>query len=69
MVAPLTAFVCITHHLAIACICVKYFVMSLPALSLGDGFSVSRKGGQGGIYTQRVKIAWLGLGLSLKIPQ
>jgi len=28
-------------------VCVKQFVMSLPAISLGDWFSVSRKGGTG----------------------
>ena len=34
---------------AIACIvCVKQLVMSLPAISLGGWFSVSRKGGTGG---------------------
>ena len=40
---------------AIACLCVKQFVMSLPAMSLGDWFSVSKKGGtEGGglVYTQ-----------------
>ena len=44
--------VCITQHAAlnaIACIvCVKQFVMSLPAISLGEWFGVSRKSGTGG---------------------
>jgi len=37
-------------------VCVKQFVMSLPAISLGDWFSVSRKGGTGGsglVYTPK----------------
>ena len=42
---------------ALACIvCVKQFVMSLPAISLGDWFSGSRKGGTGGgglVYTPK----------------
>ena len=47
MVAPLTSNVCIKHHAALNAIhvCVKQFVMSLPAK---DWFSVSRKGGTGG---------------------
>jgi len=52
--------VCITHHAALNAIayfvCVKQFVMSLPAISLGDWFSVSRKGGTGGgglVYTPK----------------
>jgi len=32
-------------------------VMSLPAMSLGDWFSVGRKGRWVGTYTQRVKTA------------
>ena len=54
-------------------VCVKQFVMSLPALSLGDWFSMSRKGRTGGgglvyiyMYTQRVKTAWLCVGLAVK---
>jgi len=50
--------VCITRLAAlnaIACIaCVNQFVMSLPAIFLGDWLSVSRKGGTGGgglVYT------------------
>jgi len=69
--------VCITHHAALNpiayIVCVKQFVMSLPAVSLGDWFSVSQKGGTRGrwvgIYTQRVKTAWLCVGLAVKIPQ
>ena len=37
-------------------VCVKQFVISLPAVSLGDWFSVSRKGGNGGgglVYTPK----------------
>ena len=37
-------------------VCVKQFVVSIPALSLGDWFSVSRKGGTGGgavLYTPK----------------
>jgi len=54
MVAPLTANVCITCHetFSFKCysmiVCVKQFVISLPAISLGDWFFVSRKGGTGG---------------------
>ena len=29
-------------------VCIKQFVVSLPAISLGDWFSVSKKGGKGG---------------------
>jgi len=43
---------CITYHAALNAIayfvCVKQFVMSLPAISLGNQFSVSRKDGTGG---------------------
>ena len=52
--------VCITHRAALNAIayivCVKRFVMSLPAISLGDWFSVNRKGGTGGgglVYTPK----------------
>ena len=37
-------------------VCVKQLVMSLPAISLGGWFSVSRKGGTGGgglVYTPK----------------
>ena len=53
---------CITRHAALNAIayivCVKQFVMSFPAISLGGWFSVSRKGGTGGgglvyIYTPK----------------
>jgi len=51
LVSDQTSNVCITRHAplnAIAYIvCVKQFVMSLPAISLGDWFSVSRKRGTG----------------------
>jgi len=44
--------VCITRHAALNAIayiiCVKQFVMSLPAISLRYWFSGSRKGGTGG---------------------
>ena len=57
--APIST-VCITRHAALNAIafivCVKQFVMSLPAISLGDWFSVSRKGGTGGgglVYTPK----------------
>jgi len=48
--------------------------MLLPAISLGDWFSVSRKGGTGGgglvyVYSQRVKTALLCVGLAVNIPQ
>jgi len=56
MVAPLVANVCITHHATLnTTACVKQCAMSLPAMSLGDWFSVIRKGGIGGgelVYTQ-----------------
>ena len=46
-----TSNVCITHHEALNAlayiVCVKQFVMSLSGISLGDWFSVSRKGGTG----------------------
>ena len=52
--------VCITRHAALNSIayivCIKQFVMSLPAISLVDWFSVSRKGGTGGgglVYTPK----------------
>ena len=52
LVSAQTSTVCITHHAALNAIayivCVRQFVMSLPAISLGDWFSVSRKGGTGG---------------------
>ena len=51
LVSAQTSTVCITHHAALNAtayiVCVKQSVMSLPAISLGDWFSVSRKGGQG----------------------
>ena len=74
LVSAQTSNVCITHHAALNAIayivCVKQFV-SLPAISLGDWFSVSRKGGTGGggVYTQRVNTARLRVGLAVKIPQ
>ena len=44
--------VCITRHAALNAVayivCVKQFVMSLPAISLGYWFSGSRKSGTGG---------------------
>ena len=51
VVAPLTSNVCIICSIIIY---VKHFVMSLPTMSFGDWFSVSRKGGTGGggfVYT------------------
>ena len=52
--------VCITRHAALNAIayitCVKQFVMSFPAISLGDWFSVSGKGGTRGgglVYTPK----------------
>ena len=61
LVSAQTSNVCITCHAALKAIayivCVKQFVMSLPAFSLGDWFSalrlvqcshVSRKRGTGG---------------------
>jgi len=51
LISAQTSNVCITRHAplnAIAYIvCVKQFVMSLPAISLGDWFSVNGKGGTG----------------------
>ena len=51
LVSSQASNVCITRHAplnAIAYIvCVKQFVMSLPAISLGDWFSVNGKGGTG----------------------
>jgi len=48
LVSAQTSNVCITRLAAIAYIVyVKQFVMSFPAISLGDWFSVSRKGGTG----------------------
>ena len=49
-------------------VCVKQFVMSLPAISLGDWFSVSRKGRWVGIYTQRAKTTLLCVVLAEKNP-
>ena len=52
LVSAQISIVCITRHAALNAIayivCVKQFVMLLPAISLGDWFSVSRKGGTGG---------------------
>ena len=51
LISAQTSNVCITRDAplnAIAYIvCVKQFVMSLPAISLGDWFSVNGKGGTG----------------------
>ena len=51
LVSAQTSNVCITRPAALKAIayivCVKEFVMSLPAISLGDWFSVSRRVGQG----------------------
>ena len=60
MVAPLYA---------IANIC-QTVLMSLPAMTLGDQFCVSKVDGQGevGRYTQRVKTAWLYLGSAVNLP-
>jgi len=75
LISAQTSNVCITHLAALNAIglayivCVKRFVMLLPAISLGDWFSVSRKGGTEGGGTQRVKTAWLCVGLAIKIPQ
>ena len=55
LVSAQTSNVCIPHRAAIH-VCVKQFVMPLPAMSLGDWFSVSRKGGTGGgglVYTPK----------------
>jgi len=59
-VSAQTSTVYITHHAALNAteyiVCVKQSVMSLPAISLGDWFSVSRKGGTGGgglVYTPK----------------
>jgi len=43
--------------------------MSLPAISLGDCFSVSRKGSTGGgglVYIPKSETAWLCVGLAVK---
>jgi len=51
-----TSNVGITHHTTIWRVCVKQFVMPIPAMSLGDWFSVSRKGGTRGgglVYTPK----------------
>ena len=49
LVSAQTSYVCIARHAALSAVaytvCVKQFVMSLPAISLGGWFSVSRKGG------------------------
>jgi len=76
LVSAQTSNVCITRHAplnAIAYIvCVKQFVMSLLAISLGDWFSMSRKGGTGGgglVYTPKSEYRWLCVGLAVKISQ
>jgi len=60
LVSDQTSNVCITRHVALNAIvyilCVKQLVMLLPAISLGDWFSVSKKGGTGGgglVYTPK----------------
>ena len=47
LVSAQTSNVCITHHAALNAVRAKQFVMSLPAMSLGDWFSMSRKVGRG----------------------
>ena len=50
-----TSYVCITV-MQLQHVCVKQYVLPLPAVSLGDWFSVSRKGGTGGgglVYTPK----------------
>jgi len=48
LVSAQTSNVCITHHAALNAVHAKQFVMSLPAMSLGDWFSMScRKVGRG----------------------
>jgi len=51
--------------------CYSMYVMSLPAMSLGDWFSVSRKGGTGevGWFMHTHKGCKQCLGLAVKIPQ
>ena len=68
LVSAQTSNVCIPHRAAIH-VCVKQFVMPLPAMSLGDWFSISRKGRWVDIHTQRVKTVRLCVGLAVKIPQ
>jgi len=53
LISAQTSNICITRLAALNAIAyivyyVKQFVMSFPAISLGDWFSVSRKGGTGG---------------------
>ena len=64
-----TPNVCITCHAALNAIAYIVYVKQLPAVSMGDWFSESRKGRWVGIYIQRVKTAWLCVGLAVKIPQ
>jgi len=73
LVSAQTSKVCITRHAALNAtayiVCVTHFVMPLPAISLGDWFSVSRKGGTGGgglVYTPK---GWLCGELAVKILQ
>ena len=51
LVSAQTSNVCVTRHAPLNAIAyivfVKQFVMSLPAISLGDWFSVNGKGGTG----------------------
>jgi len=76
LVSAQTSTVCITHHAALRATaykeCFKQFVMSLLAISLGDWFSMSRKGGTGGgglVYTPKSEYRWLCVGLAVKISQ
>ena len=60
LVSAQTSNVCTTRHAALNAtayiVCVTQFVMPLPGISLGDWFSVNRKGGTEGsglVYTPK----------------
>ena len=75
LVSAQTSNVCITHHAALNAIayivCVKQFVISLPVISLGDWFSVSRKGGTEGdglVHTPKGENSMAVCGFGCKYP-
>ena len=76
LVSAQTSNICITRLAALNTItyivCVKQFVMSVPVISLRLVQCEQKRWDRRkwvGIYTKRVKTAWLCVGLDVKIPQ
>ena len=72
VVAPLASNVCIMHHAALACMCQTVCDLTSSNV-LGRLVQCEQKGWDKGrcigIYTKRVKAAWLSLSLAVKVPQ